>query len=189
MPSADTKPKGYTRYPASLIVLYNGVTVLHFLCGGAGIAFGYNLSWPAYLFGGMYLAFALVAMYLVMPLTVCPDCVYYGMKDAVCISGLNVISARVAKQGDIKDFSRRARGIFCHNNMYIASLVIPVIALIPALIINFSFTLLAILIVLLGLFFFRFFLLIPKIVCPHCRAKNICPNAQAMGLSGQQAQP
>ncbi len=146
---------------------------------------GYNLSWLAYLFGAVYLAFAFAGMYLVMPLTVCPNCVYYGMKDAVCISGLNVISVRIAKKRDIKDFSKRARGIFCHNNMYIASLVIPVIAIIPALIINFSFALLAIFIVLLVLFLFRFFLLIPRIVCPHCRAKNICPNARAMGLSGK----
>jgi len=146
---------------------------------------GYGLSWLAYLFGALYLAFAFAEMYLVMPLTVCPNCVYYGMKDAVCVSGLNVISVRMAKKGDIKDFSKRARGIFCHNNMYIASLVIPVIAIIPALIINFSFVLLAIFILLLGLFIFRFFLLLPKIICPHCSAKNVCPNAQAMGLSSK----
>ena len=185
MTHADTKTKLYTRYPASHIALYNGVTVLHFLLGGAGIMLGYGPSWLAYLFGALYLAFAFVEMYLVMPLTVCPNCVYYGMKDAVCISGLNVVSAKIAKKGDAKNFSSRARGLLCHNNMYIASLVLPVIALIPALFINFSYITLALFLVLLGLLLFRFFVLFTRIACIHCRAKNICPNAQSMGLSGK----
>jgi len=185
MPNAEKKPRIYTRYPVSHIALYNGVTVLHFALGGAGIMLGYNLSWLAYLFGALYLAFAFVEMYLVMPLTVCPNCVYYGMKDAVCISGLNVVSSKIARKGDIKDFPKRAQGIFCHNNMYIASLVIPIVALIPALIINFSFSLLAIFIAVLGLLLFRFFVLFTKVVCIHCSAKNICPNAQSMGLSSK----
>jgi len=95
MTHAGTKTKLYTRYPASHIALYNGVTVLHFLLGGAGIMLGYGPSWLAYLFGALYLAFAFVEMYLVMPLKVCPNCVYYGMKDAICISGLNMVSAKI----------------------------------------------------------------------------------------------
>ncbi len=183
MPDADTKTKVYTRYPVSHIALYNGVTVLHFLLGGAGIMLGYGPSWLAYLFGALYLVFAFVEMYLVMPLTVCPNCVYYGMKNAVCVSGLNVISAKITRKGDINDFSKRGQGLFCHNNMYIASLAIPIIAMIPALIINFSPVILAIFIALLGLLLFRFFVLFTKVVCIHCSAKNICPNAQSMGLS------
>lgn len=181
--SAEKKHKVYTRYPALHIVLYNGVTVLHFALGGIGIMLGYGPSWLAYLFGALYLAFAFADMYLVMPLIVCPNCVYYGMKDAVCISGLNVVSAKIAKKGDIKDFPKRAQGAFCHNNMYIASFVIPIVALIPAMIINFSPAILVIFIVLLGLLLFRFFVLFTRVVCIHCSAKNICPNAQAMGLS------
>ena len=183
MPNAGKKPGAYTRYPVSHIVLYNGVTVFHFLLGGAGIMLGYGPSWLAYLFGALYLVFAFVEMYLVMPLMVCPNCVYYGMKNAVCVSGLNVVSAKITRKGNIKDFSKRGQGLFCHNNMYIASLALPVIAIIPALIINFSFLLLAIFIVILALLLFRFFVLFTRIVCIHCRAKNVCPNAQSMGLS------
>jgi hypothetical protein len=183
MPSTDKKHKVYTRYPVSHIILYNGVTVLHFALGGAGIMLGYGPFWLAYLFGALYLAFAFIEMYLVMPLKVCPNCVYYGMKDAICISGMNVVSAKIAKKGNIEDFPKRARGIFSHNNMYIASLALPIVVLIPALIINFSFLLLAIFIVVLGLLLFRFFVLFTRVVCIHCSAKNICPNAQAMGLS------
>ena len=183
MPNAKNKHKVYIRYPASHIVLYNGVTVLHFALGGIGIMLGYGPSWLAYLFGVLYLAFALIEMYLVMPLTVCPNCVYYGLKDAVCISGLNVISIKIAWKGDIKDFPKRAQSVFCHNNMYIISLVLPLIAMIPALFINFSLFLLAIFIAVLGLLLFRFFVLFTKVVCIHCSAKNLCPNAQSMGLS------
>jgi hypothetical protein len=79
-------------------------------------------------------------MYVIMPLTVCPNCVYYRMNDARCISGLNVISKRIAKEGDPKDLPKRGEGLFCHNNLYMAALVVPIIAMIPALILNFSTT-------------------------------------------------
>ncbi len=29
---------------------------------------------------------------------------------------------------------------------------------------------------------FRFFVVFTKVACIHCRAKNECPNAQAMGI-------
>ena len=54
----------------------------------------------------------------------------------------------------------------CLNNLYMAGLVIPIIAVIPALVI--------------GLFVFRFFVIFPRIACVHCRAKKIYPQAQSM---------
>ncbi len=118
-----------------------------------------------------------------MPLTVCTNCVYYRLNNSLCISGLNVISVKFARESDIKAFQKRAEGLFCHNNMYMASLFIPVIAMIPAIILNFSFFLLAILLAVVGLLLFRFFIIFPKIACIHCGAKNICPNAKSMGIS------
>ena len=67
----------YTRYPLSIILIYNGTTVLHFVLGGTGIILGYN-SWIGYLLGSLYLAFSFVEMYVHMPLKVCPNCVYYS---------------------------------------------------------------------------------------------------------------
>jgi hypothetical protein len=66
--------------------------------------------------------------------------------------------------------------------MYIASLVLPIIVMIPALIISFSWIVLTLLLVVVALMLFRFFVMFTKIVCLHCAAKNICPNAIAMGL-------
>jgi hypothetical protein len=174
----------YTRYPLSSVLIYNGVTVLHFLFGGTGLIIGY-FSWLGYFLGSIYLIFAFIEMYVLMPFKVCPDCPYYKLKDSLCVSGLNLVSRKVAETGNTKDFPERAKGAFCPNNLYIAGLVIPIIGLVPALILNFSYVVLAILLAMAGLLAFRFFILFPKVACGHCRAINICPNAKSMGLSSK----
>ena len=172
----------YTRYPFTSVLLYNGTTVLHFSLGGAGLIIGYA-SPIGVVLGVIYLLFAFMEMYLLMPLKVCPNCPYYRLNNSLCISGMNLVSRKLTKEGNVKDFPLRARGLFCPNNLYIASLAIPIVALIPALIINFSWVVLVIFLALIGLLVFRFFVLFTKVACIHCRAKNVCPNAQAMGLS------
>jgi hypothetical protein len=184
MNSPDDSIRSYTRYPLSSILIYNGTTVLHFLLGGTGIILGYG-SWVGYLLGALYLVFSFLEMYLHMPLKVCPNCVYYRLDNSLCISGLNVVSRKVAREGNIKNFPDRAKGFFCPNNLYIASLVIPIIAIIPALVLDFSFAVLAILLILVGLLLFRFFVIFPRIACVHCRAKNVCPQAQSMGFGNE----
>ena len=178
-----SKVETYTRYPLSSVLSYNGVTVLHYLLGGFGIVLGYNLSGLSYLFGALYLAFALIQMYLLLPLTVCPNCVYYRMSGSLCISGMNLVSKKIAKEGKLEDLPKRAKGPFCYNNLYLAALIIPIAAMIPALILNFSFILLAVLLVVVGLLLFRFFFVFTHVACVHCAAKTICPNAKAMGLA------
>lgn len=177
-----TRAKLYTRYPFSSLLIYNATTILHYLLGGIGIIIGYDFSWPAYLFGILYLAFSFAEMYVVMPLTICPDCVYLKIENSLCISGLNVISKKIAKEGNPENFPKRAKGLFCYNNLYVAALVIPIIVMIPGLIFNFSFLILAILFILVGLLLFRFFVIFPKIACLHCYAKYKCPQAGAMGV-------
>jgi len=177
------KAKLHTRYPWLSVLTYNGTTLLHFLLGGIGIAFGYNFSsWAGYVAGSLYFAFSFVEMYVLMPLTVCPNCVYYKIPDSLCISGLNLLSKRMAKPGDPKDFPKRGQGLFCNNHLYMMALLAPIIGIIPALILNFSFLLLALFLILVGLLLFRFFVIFPKIACLHCRAKVVCPQAEAMGV-------
>ena len=171
----------YNRYPWSSILIYNGTTILHFALGGAGIMLGYA-SLFGYVLGALYLAFAFGEIYILMPLTVCPNCVYYRLENSLCISGLNVVSRKLAGAGDVKKFERRAKGPFCSNNLYIASMVIPIIVMIPALVLNFSFIVLVLLLVIVALLAFRFFVIFSKIACLHCRAKKICPQAQSMKL-------
>ncbi len=179
----DTKARLYSRYPLSSVLIYNGSTILHFLLGGVGIALGYSFSsWAGHTFGILYLVFSFVEMYVIMPLTVCPNCVYYRAKDWLCVSGLNILSKKIAREGDVKDFPRRAEGLFCPNNLYLVSLIVPILGMIPALIVNFSAVLLIILLTVVGLLLFRFFIIFPKIACLHCRAKFECPQAGAMGV-------
>ncbi len=179
----ETKAELYKRYPISSVLLYNGSTILHFLLGGIGIMLGYR-SWPwvGYTVGLLYLVFAFAEMYVVMPVAVCPHCVYYRLKGSLCVSGLNVVSQRFAKEGDPKRFAQRAEGLLCPNNLYLFSLVLPILALIPALILGFSWPLLVILAGLLALLLYRFFVIFPRVACIHCYAKHQCPQAEAMGV-------
>jgi hypothetical protein len=184
MPS-EVRPKAklYTRYPFLSIMIYNGSTIIHYLLGGIGIIMGYSfLSWVGYLLGILYILFSLFEMYIIMPLTVCPNCIYHTLDNSLCISGLNVFSKKISKKGNPNNFSKRAEGLFCFNNMYITALMIPMIAIIPALIINFSILLLIIFLALTALLVFRFFVIFTKIACLHCRAKYKCPQAGRMGV-------
>ena len=182
-PEKDIKAKLYSRYPLSSVLIYNSSTIFHFLLGGAGIVLGYSFSpWAGYTFGGLYLLVSFLEMYVIMPLTVCPNCVYHRAKDWLCVSGLNILSKRIAKAGDLKDFPRRAQGLLCPNNLYLASLIVPIVAMVPALIVNFSIVLLIIFLAVVGLLLFRFFIIFPRIACLHCRAKYECPQAEAMGV-------
>ncbi len=178
-----TKAKLYIRYPKSSVIIYNGSTIIHFLLGGIGIALGYSFSsWAGTTFGFLYLVFSFLEMYVIMPLKVCPNCIYYRAKDSLCISGLNILSKKIAKEGDLKNFPKRAKGLFCPNNLYLVSLIVPVLAMIPALIVNFSIVLLLIFLIVLSLLLFRFFIIFPKVACLHCMAKFNCPQAEAMGV-------
>lgn len=176
------RPDLYTRYPLSSVLIYNGTTVAHYVLGGIGIILGYSY-WIGYLLGSLYLVFSFTEMYVQMPLKVCSKCVYYKLENSLCISGLNLVSRKIAREGNVQDFPIRAKGVLCHNNLYIATLAIPIVAIIPALILNFSFFTMAILLILVGLLLFRFFVIFPKIACVHCRAQNICPQARSMGFS------
>ena len=163
------------------VFIYNGTTVAHYLLGGAGIILGYG-SWVGFLLGSLYLAFSFVEMYVHMPLKVCPNCVYYNLPNSLCISGLNLVSRRVAREGSVKAFSNRAKGPFCPNNLYIASLAFPILGIIPALILNFSLLVLVILLVLVGLLLFRFFVIFPQIACGSLPSTKCLPSSSVYGL-------
>ena len=173
----------YRRYPAASILIYNATTVIHFLAGTAVIYFGYDFAPTVALSAAaLYAAFAFVEMYLVMPLSVCPNCVYFALDGSLCVSGLNILSRRIAKEGRRADFGSRSKGILCPNNLYVSSLALPIVAGIPALLLHFSLALLAFVLLLVGLLAFRFFVIFPRIACLHCYGKFQCPRASAMGV-------
>jgi hypothetical protein len=174
----------YRVYPASSVLLYNGVTLAHFGFGTLGILVGFE-TWPtlAWILGGAYLLFALGQMYVLMPLKVCPACAYRRMDGARCVSALNLVSARLAAPRDPDRFPERARGVLCHNNLYMAALGVPLLLMLPGLVADFSILLLGLFLTLAALLAVRMFVLFTKVACVHCAAKGACPNAQAMHLS------
>jgi hypothetical protein len=176
-------PKVFKSYPPSSVLLYNATTDAHFVLGGLGIIIGYGWTVLAWLAGLAYMAVAFGQMYIMMPLSVCPNCVYYRLEDGTCVSGLNRVSRRIAKEGDLEDFPKRAGGPLSHNKFYMGSLILPIIAILPGPYLNFSIPLLLIWLAVLGLMLFRFFVVFKRVACVHCMARKRCPNAQAMGLS------
>jgi len=180
----ESKPRAklYQNYSFFRVFIYEFSTILHYLIGGLALIIGYTFLWLGYLIGSIYIIFAFLQMYILMPLTVCPNCVYYRMKDSRCVSGLNKISRKLAKEGNPEDFPKRAEGLFCYNNIYMVALFFPIVASIPALILNFSLYLLIMFLTVFGLLVFRFFVIFPKIACLHCQAKYTCPIGEKIGV-------
>jgi fatty acid desaturase len=180
----ESKPRAklYQRYSFSRVFIYEFSTFLHYLVGGLGLIIGYTFLRLGYLIGLIYIIFAFLQMYILMPLTVCPNCVYYRMEDSRCVSGLNKISRKLAKEGNPENFPKRAEGLFCYNNIYMAALFFPIVASVPALILNFSYYLLITFLIVLGLLIFRFFVIFPKVACLHCQAKYTCPIGEKIGV-------
>jgi hypothetical protein len=177
----EGRPELYKAYPVANRLTYNGVTAAHYVLGGLGILIGYGYAPWATVVALAYVVIAYAQMYVIMPLVVCPNCVYYRMGDAVCVSGLNRLSRRIAREGRLEDFPKRAGGL-SHNKLYMGSFIVPIVIVAPALLLNFSVLLLAIFLAVLGLLLLRFFVIFPKVACVHCMAKHRCPNAKAMGL-------
>lgn len=173
----------HKRYPASSVVLYNGVTVLHFGLATAGLVVAFS-RWPFVggLLGAVYCVFAFAQMYLIMPLTVCPYCVYRTLSDSRCVSGLNLLSPRFSRVRSPEEFGRRAEGVLCHNNVYMGALAAPLALIAVGLVLNFSVAGVVCLALLAGLLACRYFGLFKRVACPHCAMKGRCPNAKAMGI-------
>jgi hypothetical protein len=177
------KAKLYKRYPISSILIYNGITIIHFFLGGIIIAStGYFWGLMGTIFGVSYFILSLIEMYIVMPLQVCKNCVYYRLENGLCISGLNLWARKIAKPGASKFFPSRAKGSFCPNNIYILTLIFPILAGVVILLIHFTVVSLIGIAVLFMLLMLRFFLMIPKLACVHCYSKFICPQAGQMGV-------
>jgi hypothetical protein len=119
---------------------------------------------------------------VLMPMVVCPNCVYFRLGGSFCISGLSRWSRRVAKQHESSNFAERARGPLCSNNLHLIALIFPIVGVIPGLTLHFSLSVLVTLALLVTLLVFRFLVIFPRVACVHCRAKDACPNAQSMGL-------
>lgn len=175
----------HRRYPLRDVALYNGVTLLHFGLATLGLLVAYD-RWPvlAWVLAIVYLLVALGQMYVVMPLVVCTACVYATMPGSRCVSGMNLIAARLGRRAPPEEFeARRTKGVLSHNKLYMGSLIAPIPLLAIGLVFNFSALALAALLAVAALLSFRILVVFKRVACPHCAAKGRCPNAKAMGIA------
>jgi hypothetical protein len=171
-------------YPMRDVALYNGVTLLHFGIATFGLVIAFD-RWPllAWVLGIAYLVIALAQMYVVMPLVVCPACVYTTMSGSRCVSGMNLVVARLGLTAPAEEFeARRTRGMLSHNKLYMGSLIAPIPLLAVGLVLDFSPLGLAALLAVAALLVFRIVAIFKHTACPHCAMKARCPNARAMGI-------
>ena len=173
----------YNNYPFSSVLTYNASTILHFLIGGLIISYSnWFFGATGTIAGLLYIVLSIFELYVLMPFQVCKNCVYFRLEGGLCVSGLNLVAKKIAKKGDPSDFPKRAEGLFCPNNLYVFSLVFPILCGVPILILDFSFTLLFLESFLFVLLIARFFFIIPRMACVHCLSKFVCPQAGQMGV-------
>ncbi len=157
----------YQRYPIQSVAIYNLVTVFHYGLGYVGILFAFDFSTIGRIIATVYISFAFIQMYILMPILVCPNCVYTNKPNMLSISGMNIFARKLFTNGNVNNFGSRGKGILCHNNLYLLAKVLPLLIILPFLFINFSFTLLIIFFLVLGLMLFRVFYIFQKIACNH----------------------
>ncbi len=179
---ADQAPgsRSFRRYPLWRVLGLNGLFVAHYVVGCGAILLAYRgspiIGWPI---GVAYLVFAVVQLYVLKPLVVCPGCVYRSVRGGRCASGLNLISARLcAPSPGATGFKERSHGVGCESRLCWWSLALPVPLALPGLALSFSWRALLLVAAVAGLTVLRSAVVRPA-TCPHCLARRWCPVARA----------
>lgn len=171
----------FRRYPLWRVLGLNALTITHYAVGCAAVA----LAYPSFPLLGLplaaaYLVYALVQLYVLMPLVVCPGCVYRTIRDGRCATGLNVLSARLGPpETAATGFDERARGALCQSSLCLWSLILPVPLALPGLVLWFSWAALALALTVAGLAVVRLVVISRRAVCSHCLARRWCPAARS----------
>jgi hypothetical protein len=174
------RSKSFRRYPLWRVLSVNGLTIAHYGAGCAAIVLAYRdypiVGWPVAL---AYFVFAVVQLYVLMPLVVCPGCVYRTIQDGRCASGLNLISARLCPPSvPTVEFAERSHGALCQSSLCFWSWVFPVPVAVPGLALSFSWIGLALTLTVAALIVVRLAVVFRLIVCSHCLARRWCPVAR-----------
>ncbi len=173
--------RAFRRYPLWRVLCLNGLTVLDYVVGCAAILLAYR-SYPivGLPVGLAYLVFAVVQLYVLMPLVVCPGCVYRTVVNGRCPSGLNLISARLCPPSpNALEFRERAHGALCQNSLCLWSLVLPVPLALPGVILSFSWLAVVLTATVAVLAVLRLSKVGRRAVCAHCLARRWCPVVRA----------
>jgi hypothetical protein len=158
--------KGLEEYPKSKIVLGNLVMVLWVASGT--IACWFLFPWLAW----VYLALAVVMVGIVLRRLVCTNCYYYGKW---CGLGWGKLAALFFKKGEIGKF-RTTIGVKLAPITYGLLSLIPIIAIVIALILGFTIPKVIVLVVLLAVSYYSG-VASRKKGCINCKMRLVCRGA------------
>jgi hypothetical protein len=170
-------PRSFRRYPLWRVLSLNGLTVVHYAAGCAAVLVAYRshplIAWPIAI---AYLVFAMVQFYVLMPLVVCPGCVYRTIQGGRCASGLNLISARFCPpSAGATEFRERTHGPTCQSSLNLLSWVLPIPLALPGLAVSWSATAAVLTAAVVALAAARLAVVTRHALCSHCLAQRWCP--------------
>lgn len=184
---ADETPvvRPWRRCPLWRVIGYTGLTLLHYGLGTALLLVAYRLvptlAWPLAV---SYLVFAVAQRYVFMPAVVCPGCAYLTIDGGRCPCGANLLAARLTRLSAASGgFASRATGALAPRKLDLASLVLPLLLVLPALLFAHSWLALA-LAATVGLLVVLRLALIEPSHCARCLERRWCPLRQARTIRG-----
>lgn len=157
---------GLEKYPKTGTIIGNLIMILWFAFGTIACWFFYPLvAW-------IYLAFAMIMVYVVLRKLLCINCYYYGK---ICGIGWGKLSALMFKRGNIEDFNKGIGQKLAPLTYGILTLV-PLILVIISMIQVFTYYKLGVL-VLLFLIAFYSASISRKSTCSKCKMRLVCPGS------------
>ena len=158
--------QGLEEYPKTSAVIGNFFMILW-------IALGTIACWLVYpLIAWLYLAFAIIMVFIVLRKLVCTNCYYH---DKWCNIGWGKLCALFFKKGDVEKFSASS-GIKIAPLVYGSFTLIPLILLVISMLKGFSLFKLSILILLILIGFYSSTISRKK-TCAKCKMRLICPGS------------
>ena len=158
--------QGLEEYPKTSAVIGNLFMIFW-------IALGTTACWLSYpLIAWIYLAFAVIMVFVVLRKLACPNCYYY---DKWCNIGWGKLCALFFKKGDIEKINT-SLGIKIAPLVYGSLTLIPFILLVISMFKGFSLIKLSV-VVLLVLIGFYSGTISRKKSCAKCRMRLICPGS------------
>ncbi|MCK5559898.1 MAG: hypothetical protein KAJ51_04870 [Thermoplasmata archaeon] len=139
------------------------------IVGGIILIFGFEFSSWGWVFGGLYLSYSVIGAFWII-IFVCPYCQYYATRACPC--GYGQIAVKLRPKSDENRFKEKFNK---HIPIIVPLWIIPLIAGVIFIIINFTLLMLFLIII----FGINSFVILPllsrKYGCAHCPQKDDCP--------------
>jgi hypothetical protein len=158
--------EGSDEFPVAKVVQGNLLMIIWILLGGIGCWLFHPLA------AWIYLAVALVMVYVVLRRLVCTNCDYYGKR---CALGWGKLSALMFRQGSIELFAGSI-GVKLAPVTYGLLSLVPLVFIIISLVQGFAAVKVVVLVLLLLISVYSGGIS-RKMGCAQCRMKLICPGA------------